>query len=150
MKKKGSIILCIMLCTIVWCCSHYQFNFCRNATITIGDNKNDSLNNRIILMFPELDSIWKPTYQYAVIIPSDTTMNMYYQLIQLLNKNESYTKNNTFIICQEVDKESMEEAVPGYSVFVSDFIADNRYCPETCFYMVWKEDKKYLLTKKEI
>ena len=148
MKKKSISIILITLCTMLWCCSHCGFNIHRNATITIGENKKDTLKDGIILMFPELDSMWKPTYQYAVIIPSDTTMNTYYRLIQLLNKNESYTKDNTFIVCREDDKESIKEAAPGYFVFTSDFIAQNQYCKETCFYTSRKENRKYLLNKR--
>lgn len=149
MKRKITAFLCIMLCAIVWCFTQCRFNFNRDVEITLEGDLSDPSGNRIILMFPELDSMWKPTYQYAVVIPPDTTLNMYYRLIGLLNKNESFTTDNTFIICREEDKESMEDVAPGYFVFGSDFVADKPHCEVSCFYKATKEGKKYLLKKTE-
>ncbi|RHJ85354.1 hypothetical protein [Parabacteroides sp. AM08-6] len=140
MEKRGILATFVLLCAIIWCCSSCHFD---NATITFGEE--NSSNKEIILIHPDLDSMWKPTYQYAVIIPADTTLSTYHNLIQLLKTSDSYTKDNAFVICRENDKKSIKEIVPGYSIFISDIVTQNQYCQKTCIYTAKKKNKKYLL-----
>ena len=94
------------------------------------------------MKLPALDSIWKPTYRYVVILPSDSTMGFYFRLVELLTEGKSYTRDNTFIICRNEDREIIEKNLPGYSIF-SESLTLKR---QSIFYSVKrKEDNWYIL-----
>lgn len=152
MKTKCLLVTCCIVFAMLWCCSHCHYSQLRNATITIGG---DTItigkeNNTLVFMFPELDSIWKPTYQYAVFILPNTPVSQYHELLDTLSQTDHYTKDNTFIVCRSNERKYINLSIPGYSYFVPSLFTVDRLCEKTGFYTVRKEDEKYIFDKKEL
>ena len=114
-----------------------------NYEIIVGPKK--AVTDTIYMKFPELDSIWKPTYRYAIILPSDSTMSFYFRLVEFLTVEGDYTKDNTFLICREEDLEIVEKYLPGYSTFFKVYMSGRR----NIFYTVKKIDDNWCLLEGE-
>ncbi|CAK7055874.1 MAG: hypothetical protein PARBA_02005 [Parabacteroides sp.] len=140
MKKIFISCFVFTLILLLYGTSHCHYNSLRNCKIIIGPAQ--TVIDTIYMKFPALDSIWKPTYRYVVILPSDSTMGFYFRLVELLTEGKSYTRDNTFIICRNEDREIIEKNLPGYSIF-SESLTLKR---QSIFYSVKrKEDNWYIL-----
>ena len=117
MKRTNLLLLSLCALGLIFTRCDFNWNFSRKYTIAIKQP------DQAYIQSAELDSIWKSSYEYAVLIPEDTTISTYFHLIAALNSNQPYNCTNTLIICHTKDTASMKELAPGYALYIYDFIA---------------------------
>lgn len=143
--KRTNILAPILGCAFglifIGCDFNWNWSFTRKYTIATNQP------NQAWIQSAELDSIWKPSYEYVVLIPEDTTISTYYHLIEALKSNQPYNSTNTLIICHTKDTASMKELASGYSLFVSDFFAKEEACNKSCYFTIHKDIDKYQIEK---
>ena len=128
MKRTNLLLLSLCALGLIFTRCDFNWNFSRKYTIAIKQP------DQAYIQSAELDSIWKSSYEYAVLIPEDTTISTYFHLIKALNSN---TK----------DTVSMKELAPGYALYISDFIAKEGMCNKSCYFNIHKDINKYQIEK---
>ena len=97
MKRTNLLLLSLCALGLIFTRCDFNWNFSRKYTIAIKQP------DQAYIQSAELDSIWKSSYEYAVLIPEDTTISTYFHLIEALNSNQPYNCTNTLIICHTKD-----------------------------------------------
>ena len=141
MKRRNLLFLSLCVFGFIFTGCDFNWNFSKEYTIATKQP------DQAWIQFAELDSIWKSSYEYAVLIPADTTLSAYFHLIEDLSSNQPYNSSNTLIICHTKDSASMKELAPGYSLFVSDFMAKEGMCNKSCYFTIHKDIGKYKIEK---
>ena len=92
MKRTNLLLLSLCALGLIFTRCDFNWNFSRKYTIAIKQP------DQAYIQSAELDSIWKSSYEYAVLIPEDTTISTYFHLIEALNSNQPYNCTNTLIL----------------------------------------------------
>ena len=79
MKRTNLLLLSLCALGLIFTRCDFNWNFSRKYTIAIKQP------DQAYIQSAELDSIWKSSYEYAVLIPEDTTISTYFHLIEALN-----------------------------------------------------------------
>ena len=88
MKRTNLLLLSLCALGLIFTRCDFNWNFSRKYTIAIKQP------DQAYIQSAELDSIWKSSYEYAVLIPEDTTISTYFHLIEALNSNQPYNCTN--------------------------------------------------------
>ena len=78
MKRTNLLLLSLCALGLIFTRCDFNWNFSRKYTIAIKQP------DQAYIQSAELDSIWKSSYEYAVLIPEDTTISTYFHLIEAL------------------------------------------------------------------
>ena len=92
MKRTNLLLLSLCALGLIFTRCDFNWNFSRKYTIAIKQP------DQAYIQSAELDSIWKSSYEYAVLIPEDTTISTYFHLIEALNINQPYNFTNTCLL----------------------------------------------------
>lgn len=83
MKRTNLLILSLCVLGLI-------FTGCNDTRPKNPDMVVISQSDKAWIKSDYLKSIWKPGYQYAVMIPEDTTAIVYHRLIESLKSNQPY------------------------------------------------------------
>lgn len=84
--KLKRILLGMMWGSWLASCMHVQ-NTNRFTSLDYGDS--------MFVKSPDIDKVWKPTYQYAILLPKDAGRDVYAHVGSLLSS--SFTPQNTLV-----------------------------------------------------
>ena len=105
MKRTNLLLLSLCALGLIFTRCDFNWNFSRKYTIAIKQP------DQAYIQSAELDSIWKSSYEYAVLIPEDTTISTYFHLIEadFIAKEGMCNKSCYFNIHKDINKYQIEK-----------------------------------------
>lgn len=108
--------------------------------------------NETSLVSPDLDYIWKDSYEYVIIMPGNASLKTYNKL-QVMLLNPEYTRGNTLVFCSSgcfaLTKEACGGKLPVYD-FLGVFIKNDSKVRLYSIRKIKDENYDYRLMEKTV
>lgn len=101
MKKRIELLLLLLLLG----CSYGMGQIKRHTTTT----RICATTEYAYLQFPQLKSVWKPSYEHVLVLQSEDSIRPFMKLEELLSDIDVYTPRNTLIVCTEDNEKYVKE-----------------------------------------
>lgn len=75
----------------------------------------ETTGNEIRVLDPRIDSAWNSNIRYVISIPNNPSFIDCCNLLDLLVRQDVYTKENTIVFCTEANKNNIEEVAPDFA-----------------------------------
>ncbi|MGL5563344.1 MAG: hypothetical protein ACRDCN_12100 [Tannerellaceae bacterium] len=95
--------------------------------------------NEILIIDPRVDSVWHSNIRYVISIPNNPSFIDCCNLLDLLVRQDVYTKENTIVFCTEANKNNVEEVAPDFTKCIMATVLSGANKRAITYYVIEKK-----------